>query len=209
MDLEGAITWSTWAEPGGGESGYIAIGRRPPHWVFGGAIGNGDGHGRLVAWHPETRQRRNITIWPEVEGSGVGAETHHHRFQWTFPLETSPHDPAVLYACSNVVHRSTDEGASWQVSSPDLTRNDPSKQQLAGGPINTDISGAEFYDTIVDIAPSTVDADVIWVGTDDGLVQMTRDGGAHWSNVTMHGIGPYGRVECVEPSGFNVTLNVL
>jgi photosystem II stability/assembly factor-like uncharacterized protein len=203
MDLEGAVTWSAWAEPGGGESGYIAIGRQPPHWVFGGAIGNGDGHGRLIAWHPETHQRRNITIWPEVEGSGVGAETHHHRFQWTFPLETSPHDPAVLYACSNVVQRSTDEGASWQVISPDLTRNDPSKLGTSGGPITADNSGAEVYCTIFAFRESPHEAGVFWAGSDDGLVHLSRDGGQSWQQITPPDLPEWALISIIEPSPFD------
>jgi hypothetical protein len=171
--------------------------------VFGGAIGNGDGHGRLVAWHPETRQKRNITIWPEVEGSGVGADTHHYRFQWTFPLETSPHDPAVLYACSNVVHRSTDEGASWQVISPDLTRNDPSKIGTSGGPITADNSGAEVYCTVFAFRESPHEAGVFWVGSDDGLVHLSRDGGASWQQITPPDLPEWALISILEPSPFD------
>jgi photosystem II stability/assembly factor-like uncharacterized protein len=124
-----------------------------------------------------------------------------YRFDWQAPIAFSPFDDAAYFG-GNVVFKSNDLGKSWHAISPDLTLDDPRHQQVPGGPINADVSGAEFYDTILDIAPSPVAQGVIWVGTDDGLVQLTRDGGATWHNVTMHGVGPYGRVETIEPSHF-------
>jgi photosystem II stability/assembly factor-like uncharacterized protein len=207
MSMEGAITWGDYVEPGGGESGYIAISGRstagsrvPPYTVFGGAIGNGPGHGRLTAWDSATGQKRNITVWPEVEGNGVGAETHKYRFQWTFPLEVSPHDPRMLYACSNVVHRSTDEGTSWQVLSPDLTRHDPSTLGASGGPITADNSGAEVYGTIFAFRESPHEAGVFWAGSDDGLVYGSRDGGASWQDITPPDLPPWALISVLEPS---------
>ena len=158
------------------------------------------GHGRLIAWNPETGHRRNVTIWPEVAGSGVGAEKHKYRFQWTFPLETSPHDPAVLYACSNVVHRSTDEGASWQVLSPDLTRNDPARLGASGGPITADNSGAEVYCTIFAFRESPHQAGVFWAGSDDGLVHRSRDGGQSWQPITPPDLPEWALISVLEPS---------
>ncbi|MBX6341929.1 MAG: glycosyl hydrolase, partial [Thermomicrobiaceae bacterium] len=184
IDFEGAISWKDYVEPGGGESGYIAISPKPPHRVFGGGIGTGLGHGRLIAWNPETGQKRNVTVWPEFHGSGAGAILHRYRFQWTFPIAFSPHDPNVLYVCSNHVHRSTDEGNSWEVISPDLTRNDPSTLQASGGPITADNSGAEIYGTIFAFAESPLTPGLLWAGSDDGLVHLSRDGGASWHNVT-------------------------
>src|SRR5690606_31648384 len=148
MSVLGAITPSEWYEPGGGESGYIAVRPDDPNIVFGGAIGSGEGNGRLTRYDHRTGHIRNITVWPVDQGMGDGAETLKYRFQWTFPIVISPHDPNVLYVCSNVVHRSTDEGMSWEVISPDLTRNDKTKQQASGGPITKDNTGAEVYDTI-------------------------------------------------------------
>ncbi len=184
MSSEGAISWKDYVEPGGGESGYIAIKPTEPHTVFGGGIGTGLGHGRLRAWNPHTRQSRNVTVWPEVHGFGAGTEKHKYRFQWTFPLEISPHDPDKLYACSNVVHVSTDEGASWTDISPDLTRNDAEKQQSSGGPITSDNSGAEIYCTIFAFQESPHEAGVLWAGSDDGLIHVSKDGGANWENIT-------------------------
>jgi photosystem II stability/assembly factor-like uncharacterized protein len=184
VSFEGAISWKDYVEPGGGESGYIAIKPTEPGTVFGGGIGTGLGHGRLRAWNPQTRQSRNVTVWPEVHGFGAGTEKHKYRFQWTFPLEISPHDPDKLYACSNHVHVSTDEGASWETISPDLTRNDSEKQQSSGGPITSDNSGAEIYCTIFAFQESPHQAGVLWAGSDDGLIHLSKDGGKNWDNIT-------------------------
>ncbi|HEX5158686.1 MAG TPA: hypothetical protein VFW17_15845 [Ktedonobacterales bacterium] len=203
MDFEGAITWKDYVEPGGGESGYIAIGSKPPHTVFGGGIGTGPGHGRLIAWNPDTGQKRNVTVWPEVHSAsvgGVGASTLKYRFQWTFPVEVSQHDPDVLYICSNHVHRSTDEGTTWEVISPDLTRNDPDRQGPSGGPITYDNSGAEIYCTIFAFRESPHEPGVFWVGSDDGLVHISRDGGASWQNITPPELPEWALVSVIEPS---------
>jgi photosystem II stability/assembly factor-like uncharacterized protein len=127
-----------------------------------------------------------------------------YRFNWEAPLAFSRLEPHVAYFGGNVVFETRDRGRTWRAISPDLTRNDPGKQQLAGGPINTDISGAEFYDTLLDIAPSPIDAEVLWAGSDDGLVWRTVDAGAHWDNVTPAGVPPWGRVETVEPSRVSI-----
>jgi hypothetical protein len=138
----------------------------------------------LRAWNPQTRQSRNVTVWPEVHGFGAGTEKHKYRFQWTFPLEISPHDPDKLYACSNIVHVSTDEGESWTDISPDLTRNDLEKQQSSGGPITSDNSGAEIYCTIFAFQESPHKAGVLWAGSDDGLIHISQGGGQSWDNIT-------------------------
>ncbi len=197
---EGAITWIDYTEPGGGESGYIAISPKPPHRVFGGGIGTGPGHGRLVRWNPETGQKRNVTVWPEVNGFGSGAIALKYRFQWTFPVEFSPHDPNVLHICSNYVHRSTDEGSSWATISPDLTRNDPKTLQSSGGKITADNSGAEIYGTIFAFAESKHEKGVLWAGSDDGLVHVSRDDGQSWQNITPPGLPEWSMVSIIEPS---------
>jgi photosystem II stability/assembly factor-like uncharacterized protein len=200
ISFEGAISWRDYVEPGGGESGYIAVDPRAPHLVYGGGIGTGYGHGRLIAWHPQTGQKRNITVWPEVHGMGAGAEALKYRFQWTFPVEISSHDAATLYVCSNVVHRSTNGGVSWQVISPDLTRNDPSKLGASGGPITADNSGAEIYCTIFAFRESPHERGVLWAGSDDGLVHLSRDGGQSWDNVTPPELPEWAMVSVCEPS---------
>jgi photosystem II stability/assembly factor-like uncharacterized protein len=179
-----AITEQDWYVPGGGESGYIAIHPDNPNIVYGGAIGSGPGDGLLYRYDHATQQVRNITVWPESKGMGAGAKDVKYRFQWTYPIEFSPHDPRVLYACSQHVHRSVTEGASWEEISPDLTRNDPSKLEPSGGPITRDNTGAEHYCTIFAFKESPHERGVFWVGTDDGLIQLSRDGGASWQNIT-------------------------
>jgi photosystem II stability/assembly factor-like uncharacterized protein len=200
IGFEGAISWKDYVEPGGGESGYIAISKKPPHLVFGGGIGTGLGHGRLIAWNPETGQKRNITVWPEVFGMGAGADSLKYRFQWTFPVEVSPHDGSTLYICSNFVHRSTDNGTSWETISPDLTRNDPSKIGPSGGPITADNSGAEIYCTIFAFRESPHERGVFWVGSDDGLIHISRDAGATWQNVTPPEVAEWAMINMIEPS---------
>jgi photosystem II stability/assembly factor-like uncharacterized protein len=203
VGLDGAIDESLWFGPGGGESGYIAVSPKPPHMVYGGGIGTGPGHGRLIAWNPSTRQKRNITVWPEVHGSltgGSGAIEHKYRFQWTFPVEISPFDPDVLYACSNFVHRSRDEGSSWEIISPDLTRNDPTKLGVSGGPITADNSGAEIYCTIFAFRESPHERGMFWAGSDDGLVHISRDNGASWQNVTPPQLPEWALISIIEPS---------
>jgi hypothetical protein len=126
-----------------------------------------------------------------------------YRFQWTFPIVFSPHDPKELYIGSNVLMKTANEGQNWQVISPDLTRNDKSKQASSGGPITQDNTSVEYYDTIFTVMESPVTKGLIWVGTDDGLVQLSRDGGAHWQNVTPPGVPEWSEVNCVEASPFD------
>jgi photosystem II stability/assembly factor-like uncharacterized protein len=180
----GAITWNDYKVPGGGESGHIAVKPTPPYTVFGGSVGSGLGHGRFRAWYPDTDQTRNITVWPEFYGFTSPTKIHKYRFQWTFPVEISPHNPDKLYACSNVVHVSYDEGGSWEVISPDLTRNDPAHQEHSGGPISSENVGAEAYGTIFALKESPHEEGVIYSGSDDGLMYITKDGGENWQSIT-------------------------
>jgi hypothetical protein len=160
-------------------------------------VGINELNGQLGIFDLASRQNYDITPYVR-DTNGRALAGLPYRFNWEAPLAFGPHGGA--YFGANVVFKTTDRGRTWTAISPDLTRNDPSKQQLAGGPINTDISGAEFYDTLLDIAPSPNDDEALWVGTDDGLIWRTSDGGAHWTNVTPAGIAPWGRVETVEPS---------
>ncbi len=147
----------------------------------------------------DLKSRQNYDISPDVtDTNGRALAGLPFRANWEAPIAFGAGN--VGYYGANVVFETRDRGRTWKVISPDLTRNDPAKQQVAGGPINTDVSGAEFYDTIFDIAPSRLEPGRIWVGTDDGLVQLTTDGGAHWQNVTPPGIPPWGRIDTVEAS---------
>jgi hypothetical protein len=159
----------------------------------------GEYMGYLSEYEEGTGQYRNISIYP-ANLSGIPPKEYDYRFQWTAPIEISPHDPAVLYHGANVLFRSSDRGASWQAISGDLTRDDETKQEWSGGPITGDITGVETYDTIFSIAESRITKGLVWVGTDDGLVHLTRDGGSTWANITPGGMPEWGTVECVEPS---------
>jgi photosystem II stability/assembly factor-like uncharacterized protein len=126
-----------------------------------------------------------------------------YRFNWTAPIAVAPDDPHTVYLGGNVLFRSPDGGRNWAPISPDLTRNDTSKQLPSGGPIELDMSGAETFDTILSLAISAQDPNVIWVGTDDGLVQLTRDGGKSWANVTPPNVPEWGRAQQIEVSPFD------
>jgi len=175
---EWVISDKDWYDVGGGESGYIAPDPRDGNIVYA-----GDGGGVVTRFDKRTEQAQSISPWP-LDTSGRGAGELEHRFQWTEPILLSPHDPDVLYTAAEVIFKSTDHGMSWTTISPDLTRNDKSKQKPSGGPITLDITSVEYYDTVFAIAESPVQKDLIWAGTDDGLIQITRDGGKNWSNVT-------------------------
>jgi photosystem II stability/assembly factor-like uncharacterized protein len=180
---------AVWPEPGN------------PQYVWN--VGINELNGQLGIFDLNSRQ--NYDVSPYVrDTNGRALAGLPYRFNWEAPLAVSRLDPRVAYFGGNVVFETRDRGLTWQTISPDLTRDDPGKQQVAGGPINTDVSGAEFYDTLLDIAPSPIDAKTIWVGSDDGLIWRTTDGGAHWQNATPAGIPPWGRVETVEPSHVSI-----
>ncbi|MGH7322200.1 MAG: WD40/YVTN/BNR-like repeat-containing protein [Candidatus Rokuibacteriota bacterium] len=196
----GVISQTDWVQPGGGESGYIAVKPGDPAIVVGGAIGTGAGMGRLIHYDHRSGQERVISVWPEAYGMGVAAAEHRYRFQWTFPVFFSRWEPNELWAAGNRIFRSTDEGQSWQTVSPDLTRNDPDKLQPSGGPITQDNTAAEVYCTIFALAESPRERDVIWAGTDDGLVYISRDRGNAWTDVTPRGLPAWALISILEPS---------
>jgi len=175
---EGGIGTSDWYDVGGGESGWVAPSPKDSQIVFAGSYG-----GLTTRQDHRTGQLRDINPYPN-NPMGAGADVLKYRFQWNFPLLFSPHDPNTLYLGANVLFKSTDEGNSWQIISPDLTRNDKSKQASSGGPITKDNTSIEYYDTIFTVMESPVQAGTIWAGSDDGLVHVSRDGGKNWSNVT-------------------------
>ncbi len=198
--IKGAIPFSDSYAVGPSESGYIAVRPDNPDIVYSGAIGSAPGGGgALLRYNHATGESRIITVWPEMS-YGLGARDMRYRFQWTFPIVISPHDPNVLYAAGNRVFRSADEGTSWEAVSPDLTRNDPDKGEPGGGPISRDVSGAEVYCTIFSFAESPHTPGEFWAGSDDGLVHISRDSGATWDDITPPGLPKWATVSMIELS---------
>jgi photosystem II stability/assembly factor-like uncharacterized protein len=179
---------------GGGESGYIAARPDQPDVFYAGSYG-----GLLTRLDRRSGQRRVINVWPE-NPMGHSSGSVRERFQWTFPIILSPQNPRVLYVGSQHVWRSADEGQSWTRISPDLTRHAPETLGPSGGPITLDQTGVETYATVFTIAPSPRDSLVIWTGSDDGKVFVTRDGGRTWADVTPPALGGFARISLVEAS---------
>jgi photosystem II stability/assembly factor-like uncharacterized protein len=183
-----------WQETSGGESGYIVADPADPDVVYGGSYG-----GLLTRLDHRTGELRDVNPWPD-DPMGHGAADLKYRFQWNFPLLFSPHDPKKLYAAANVLFQSSDEGQSWQAISPDLTRNDKSKLGPSGGPITKDNTSVEYYGTIFTVAESPLEAGVLWTGSDDGFVHISRDGGKTWKNVTPKGMPEWIMVNAIDAS---------
>lgn len=196
-----AIHERNWFIPGGGESGYVAI--KPDeqwHIIASGPAGRRAYNDIMTHYDHHTGQIRNITVWPELYGWGAGAESLKYRLQWTFPIMFSQHPPHELYVAGNVLFRSTDLGSSFEVISPDLTRNNPERLKPSGGPITRDNTGAEVYCTIFALAESPRRKGVLWAGTDDGLVHLTEDGGKNWKNVTPPDLPEWALISILEVS---------
>jgi photosystem II stability/assembly factor-like uncharacterized protein len=191
---DGAIGRDNWYAVGGGEAGYIAPDPRDPNIVYA-----GDYQGNLTRFDHRTNQVKDIAVWPELSDAR-GAAPLDHRFQWTAPIVISPHDPNTIYYGGERIFKTTDGGTHWEAISPDLTRNDKSKQQPSGGSITVDDTGTEYYDTVFSIAPSPLSQGLIWAGTDDGLIQLTRDEGKHWTNVTPKDLAEWSRISLIEAS---------
>ncbi|MCI0661130.1 MAG: glycosyl hydrolase [Acidobacteria bacterium] len=192
--MSGGITTSDWEETAGSESGWVVPHPKDSNVVFGGNYG-----GYLSRLDHRTGQNRNITVWPD-NPMGWGAEGMKYRFQWNFPIAFSPHDPNTLYTGGNVLFKSTNEGQSWQAISGDLTRNDKTKLGPSGGPITKDNTSVEYYCTIFALQESPVQKGVIWTGSDDGLVHVTRDGGQKWDNVTPKEMPSWMQINSIEAS---------
>jgi photosystem II stability/assembly factor-like uncharacterized protein len=192
--VDGYIDRSDWYPVGGGESGYIAPDLTDPNIVYAGSYG-----GEITRYDHRTHQEQAVNPWP-INPIGWAAADVRHRFQWTEPIVFSPHDPKTLYFAGEVLFKTTDNGMSWTIISPDLTRNDKAKEAASGGPITKDNTGVEVYDTIFSVVESPVQKDLIWAGTDDGLVHLTRDGGQHWDNVTPKAMPEWGTVSMIEAS---------
>jgi len=192
----GAIGVRDWEPTAGGESGHVVAKPDDPDVVYGGSYG-----GFLVLVNHRTGERRAVNVWPD-NPMGWGAAELKYRFQWNYPLFFSPHDPDTLYAAANVLFRSRDGGQSWEPISPDLTRDDKSKMDSSGGPITKDNTSVEYYGTIFAAVESPHEAGVLWAGSDDGLLHVSRDGGTSWSNVTPPGLPEWSQINAIDAHPF-------
>jgi photosystem II stability/assembly factor-like uncharacterized protein len=197
--LTGGIHLTDWHDVGGGEAGHVYSDPSDPNIVYAGEY-----LGIITRYDHRTKESRNVSAWPD-NPSGWGGGDMKYRFQWTAPIIGSPSDPKVVYHGAQVIFRTRDGGQKWDVISPDLTRNDKTKQKWTGGPITGDGTGVETYGTVFAIAESAKQPGVIWSGSDDGLVHITTDNGENWKNVTaaMTGFPEWGTVSAIEPSTFD------
>ncbi len=193
FDDEGVIGPGAWFPAGGGECGFVVPDPRDPNIIY------SSSENFYARFDKRQNMTQDISPWP-IDNSGHPASELAHRFNWTSPLMLSPHDPDTLYAASEAVWKSSDHGHSWKIISPDLTRNDRSKQQPSGGPLTRDITSVEYYDTIFSLAESPLKKGMLWVGTDDGLVQVSPDDGAHWNAVTPSAMPQWSSIDMVEAS---------
>ncbi len=192
-----SIDEDDWEPTAGGESAHIAVDPTDNDIVYGGSYG-----GFLTRVNHKNKTVRGINVWPD-NPMGYGAEGMKYRFQWNFPIIFSKHDPKKLYTFSNHVHLSTNEGQSWKLLSDDLTRNDPDKLVSSGGPITQDNTGVEYYCTLFAAQESPITEGLLWVGSDDGLIHITRDGGGTWENITPSGLPEWSMINSIEPSAFD------
>ncbi|GAB3540355.1 hypothetical protein GCM10027443_38130 [Pontibacter brevis] len=188
-----AITDDNWETTAGSESAHIAVNPTNPEVVYGGNYG-----GFLERLDHSNGQSRVVNVWPD-NPMGHGAEGMKYRFQWNFPILFSPNDPNKLYTASNHVHVTYNEGQTWETISPDLTRNDSTKLGPSGGPITKDNTSVEYYGTIFSINESALEPGVIWTGSDDGLMHITRDGGKNWTNITPKSMPEWIMINSIDP----------
>ena len=192
-----SISDADWESTAGGESAHIAVDPENDDIVYGGSY-----DGFLTRVNHETGTVRAINVWPD-NPMGHGAEGMKYRFQWNFPILFSKHNPNRLYTFSQHVHVTENEGQSWDIVSPDLTRNDPEKLKSSGGPITQDNTSVEYYCTIFAAQESPITEGLLWVGSDDGLIHVTKDGGKNWENVTPKGMPDWMMINSIEPSVFD------
>ncbi len=186
-----------WEETAGGESAHITIDPENNDIVYGGSY-----DGFLTRYNHKTKTIRSVSVWPD-NPMGHGAEDMKYRFQWNFPMFFSKHNTKKLYTFSNHVHVSTNEGESWNVLSPDLTRNDSTKLKSSGGPITQDNTSVEYYCTIFAAAESPLKEGLLWTGSDDGLIHVSRNDGETWENVTPKDMPEWMMINSIEPSIYN------
>ncbi len=192
----GQISTDDWSSTAGAESGYVVADPLNPDIVYGGNYG-----GYLSRLDHKTGENRAISVYPD-NPMGAGVNTMKYRFQWNFPIFFSPHNPKKLYAAGQHLFVTENEGQSWQMISPDLTTNDTAKQQSSGGPITQDNTSVEYYCTIFTAMESEYEKDLLWTGSDDGRVNMSKDGGKNWTDVTPSGAGKLMMWNCMEAEPF-------
>jgi photosystem II stability/assembly factor-like uncharacterized protein len=192
----GAINEDDWSSTAGFESGHVVADPLNPDVVYGGNYG-----GYLSRLDHKTGENRTISVWPDSP-IGSGADGLKYRFQWNFPIFFSPHNPKRIYAGGNMLFKSDNEGTSWETISPDLTTNDKSKQVASGGIITKDNTTVEYYCTIFAATESPLEKDLLWVGSDDGLVHVSKNGGQSWENVSPKGMPEWMMWNCIEVDPF-------
>lgn len=190
------ISERDWESTAGAESGYVVADPLNPDVVYGGNYG-----GYLSRLDHKTGENRAINVWPD-NPMGAGADVQKYRFQWNFPFFFSPHNPKRLYAGGNHLFVTENEGQSWETISPDLTTNDKSKQISSGGPITKDNTSVEYYCTIFTGTESALEKDLLWIGSDDGVLSMSKDAGKNWENVTPPAAGKWMMWNCIETDPF-------
>ena len=191
----GVISASELYQVGGGEAGFVAVNQDDANIVYSAHSGSS----QLTRYDHSTGQAKDIDPWPETSRA-TGAADLKYRFAWTAPIVLSPHNQRTLYTTGNRIFRTTNEGESWEIISPDLSRNDESKLRVSGGPITKEGGTAEIYCTVFAFAESAIQQGLLWAGTDDGLVHVSRDDGGSWENVTPPDLGEWAMVAAVEPS---------
>ena len=192
----GQITTDDWQPTAGAESGYVVADPLNPDIVYGGNYS-----GYLSRLDHKTGENRAVSVWPD-DPLGGGADVAKYRFQWNFPIFFSPHNPKKLYAGGNILFATENEGASWTALGGDLTTNDKERQRSSGGPITKDNTGVEVYCTIFTATESALEKDLLWTGSDDGLIHVSKDGGKNWDNVTPKEAGQWMMWNCVETDPF-------
>ncbi len=194
---DGVIARQDWYEVGGGESGYISPDPRDPEIVYAGSDA-----AIITRYDHRNNQLQDVSPYP-LDTSGNGADVQKYRFQWTEPVLVSAYDSNVIYSASQFVMKTADRGHSWSAISPDLTRNDKSKQKPSGGDITLDITSVEYYDTVFALAESPLQKGMLWAGTDDGLIHLTRDDGKNWENVTPKDMPDWSMVSIIDAGHFD------
>ena len=194
LDANTLHPMNAWMNAGGCETGPVALHPDHPDVLYGGCYG-----GAINRYEPKRDTRRDVIAYPQQQVGQKGSALR-YRFQWVAPIVVSTHDRNVVYHASQVVHRTRDGGLNWTVISPDLTTNDKSTQGMAGGPINGDQTGVEMFNTIFALAEDHADAKVLWTGSDDGRVHLTRDGGSSWQDVTPPGMPKFATVNRIDLS---------